>query len=242
MIKLYQFQRAFGVPNPSPFCMKVETYLRLTGLDYEISLVSNPAKAPKGKCPYIEDAGQAIADSHFILAYLKKAYGDPLGEGLSPADRAQHLVLTRMMEGHLYFTLLHGRWIQPQNAPFVRDLFFSSVPSLMRGLVFAMVQRQVGKVLHGQGIGRHTTEEIDQLAIEDLGALEAILGSQAYFGGDAPREIDCVAWGFIANALAEPFQSPVKDAAKAMPGLVAYSARMMEGVFPELAKGAAASA
>lgn len=240
MITLYQFRRAFGVPNPSPFCMKVETYLRLAGLDYEISEVIDPSKAPKGKCPYIEDAGRTVADSHFILSYLKETYGDPLGEGLSAADRAAHLALTRMMEGHLYFTLLHSRWIQPQNVPIVRDVFFGAMPWPMGGLIFAMVQRQTRKVLHGQGLGRHTTEEIDGLAIEDLRALDAILGERPYYGGDAPREIDCVAWGYIANALAEPFQSPVKDAAKAMPALVAYSARMMEGVFPELAKGGAA--
>ena len=240
MITLYQFRRAFGVPNPSPFCMKVETYLRLAGLDYEISEVIDPSKAPKGKCPYTEDAGRTVADSPFILSYLKETYGDPLGEGLSAADRAAHLALTRMMEGHLYFTLLHSRWIQPQNVPIVRDVFFGAMPWPMGGLIFAMVQRQTRKVLHGQGLGRHTTEEIDGLAIEDLRALDAILGERPYYGGDAPREIDCVAWGYIANALAEPFQSHVKDAAKAMPALVAYSARMMEGVFPELAKGGAA--
>jgi len=35
MIKLYQFHPAWGLPNPSPFCMKVETYLRMAGLPYE---------------------------------------------------------------------------------------------------------------------------------------------------------------------------------------------------------------
>ena len=36
MIKLYQFKPAWGLPNPSPFCMKVETYLRMAGLSYEV--------------------------------------------------------------------------------------------------------------------------------------------------------------------------------------------------------------
>jgi len=29
MIKLYQFPTAWGLPNPSPFCMKLEVYMRL---------------------------------------------------------------------------------------------------------------------------------------------------------------------------------------------------------------------
>jgi hypothetical protein len=32
MIKLHQFATAFGLPNTSPFCVKLENYLRMTGL------------------------------------------------------------------------------------------------------------------------------------------------------------------------------------------------------------------
>ena len=35
MLKLYQFERTWGIPNLSPFCCKVETYLRFAGIDYE---------------------------------------------------------------------------------------------------------------------------------------------------------------------------------------------------------------
>ena len=34
-IKLYQFPPALGLPNASPFCMKLETYLRMAGLPFE---------------------------------------------------------------------------------------------------------------------------------------------------------------------------------------------------------------
>jgi Glutathione S-transferase N-terminal domain len=53
MIKLYQFNPAFGLPNPSPSCMKLETYLRMTGIPFEIIPNASLAKAPKGKIPYI---------------------------------------------------------------------------------------------------------------------------------------------------------------------------------------------
>lgn len=36
MIKLYQFEPAFGLANASPFCMKLETYLRMADLPFEI--------------------------------------------------------------------------------------------------------------------------------------------------------------------------------------------------------------
>ena len=71
MIKLYQFQPAFGLPNASPFCMKVENYLRMAVLPYEIAPNASHFKAPKGKLPYIEDGAKVVADSSFIIEYLK---------------------------------------------------------------------------------------------------------------------------------------------------------------------------
>ena len=45
--------------------------------------------SPKGKFPYIEDNGKKIADSSFILAYLRATYGDKLGENtLNPQQQA----------------------------------------------------------------------------------------------------------------------------------------------------------
>jgi Glutathione S-transferase, C-terminal domain len=35
MIKLYQFAPAFGLPNASSFCLKLETYLRMVGIPFE---------------------------------------------------------------------------------------------------------------------------------------------------------------------------------------------------------------
>jgi hypothetical protein len=41
-------------------------------------------KGPKSKLSFIEDTGQRVSDSSFIIAQLKRRYGDPLGAGLSP--------------------------------------------------------------------------------------------------------------------------------------------------------------
>ena len=87
MIKLYQFNPAWGLPNPSPFCMKVETYLRMVGLPYEVINGVLPFKAPKKKLPYIEDGTQVIADSGFILKHLRQTYGDKLDENLSDHEK-----------------------------------------------------------------------------------------------------------------------------------------------------------
>jgi hypothetical protein len=50
MITLYNFGPAFGLPDPSPFVMKVETLLKMAKLPYRTD-ATGFAKAPKGKIP-----------------------------------------------------------------------------------------------------------------------------------------------------------------------------------------------
>jgi Glutathione S-transferase N-terminal domain len=46
-IKLFQFPRMFGIPNLSPFCCKLETWLRMAGVPYEV--VDTP-RGPRASC------------------------------------------------------------------------------------------------------------------------------------------------------------------------------------------------
>lgn len=73
-ITLYQPPPAFGLPNASPFCMKLETYLRMAEIPYQIKAASF-AQAPNGKIPYIEHNGRLIGDSSLIIDYLKQTFG-----------------------------------------------------------------------------------------------------------------------------------------------------------------------
>lgn len=41
----------WNVPNMSPFCVKLETYLRMAKLPYQTA-PGNPLQAPLGKIPY----------------------------------------------------------------------------------------------------------------------------------------------------------------------------------------------
>jgi glutathione S-transferase len=60
----------------------------MVGLPYEVVNGTLPFKAPKKKLPYIEDGAQVVADSGFIVDYLKKTYGDELDQNLSSAEKA----------------------------------------------------------------------------------------------------------------------------------------------------------
>ncbi len=178
MIKLYQFALAFGLPNMSPFCMKVETYLRMAGLPYECPRGADLFKSPKGKLPYIEDNGKIVADSTFIIDYLKATYGDPLDAMLTPRSRGLGVVIQRTFEESLYWPVLYSRWIEDAGYAKVNDAAFSGLKFPLRQLVPVFARRGLRRQLHGQGTGRHSRDEIYAIGCRDVSAVAELLGGQ----------------------------------------------------------------
>src|SRR5882672_9312533 len=138
MIKLYQFAPAFGLPNGSPFCMKLETYLRMTGQRFELVSNGNVLKAPKGKLPYIEDNGKLICDSTLIVDYLKATYHDPLDGWLSAEQKAIALAFQRLLEENTYWAVIHTRWVEPEGWAKTRIAFFGALPRPLKWFVPAL--------------------------------------------------------------------------------------------------------
>ena len=226
MITLYQFQPVFGLPNASPFCMKVENYLRMAHLPYEIAPRANHFKAPKGKLPYIRDNGKIIADSSFIIEYLKATYGDPLDAKLNSLEVAQVLALRRMMEENLYWVLAYWRWVEPQGWKVTKAEFFKPVPALLRGPISALARRGVTRQLWGHGMGRHSAEEVYHIGNTDITALADFLRDKPFFMGENPTSLDATAYAFLANITLVPMDSALKQYALKYPQLEAYCKRM----------------
>jgi glutathione S-transferase len=226
VIRLHQFAPAFGLPNASPFCMKLETYLRMAGLPFELVNDGNVLKAPKGKLPYIEDEGTAVADTSFIIDYLKGRYGDPLDAALSPMERAQATAFQRLIEENLYWAVVHTRWADDAGWAKTRVAFFGALPVPLRWFVPALGRRSVLAEMRGQGMGRHAAEEIHAIGCRDVTAIADFLADKPFMLGAQPTSLDATAHAFLANILWAPFDSPIQRHAKARPTLEAYCRRM----------------
>lgn len=226
MIRLHQFAPAFGLPNASPFCMKVETYLRMAGLPFEAVNDGNIMKAPKGKLPYIDDEGIVVADSSFIIEHLKQRHGDPLDAALSPLQRAQATALQRLLEENLYWAVVYTRWVQPAGWAMTGPAFFGGLPPPLRWLVPPLARRGMRASLRGHGMGRHNAQEVMAIGCRDITAVADWLGPQPYMLGDAPTSVDATAYAFLANVLWAPVQSPLQEHAASRPTLAAYCQRM----------------
>ncbi len=236
-ITLYQFTPMFGLPNPSPFCMKLETYLRLAGLAHKVVTLKSLKQSPTGKAPYIEIDGAVIADSGLIINHLERRFGHPVDGRLTLVQRAESLALQRLMEEHLYWVAVYMRWVDPGTRalwrPHMQKLL--GLPAFTMPIIARLAARGIMRTLRGQGLGRHTPEVIWQMGTADIQALAHWLGNRAWGFGEAPTAFDAGLAAIIGNIIRTPWDNPLRAAALKHTSLVAHFERMMARCFPELA-------
>lgn len=221
-IKLHQFPPVWG-RNVSPFTLKLETWLRLAGLPFEVVPVRNPKKGPKGKLPFIEDEdGTVLGDSTLIIEHLERTRGVDPEAGLDPIQRAEALALQRLFEDHFYFILVYSRWLDPDGWRAVRPAFFRFLPPGVRQTLPWLIRAKVRRDLVAQGIARHRKDDLYAMGRADLEAVSILLDDGPFFFRDRPTTIDAVAYGFLANLLLVPVETGLKRIGLEYANLLAF--------------------
>ncbi|MAR90110.1 MAG: glutathione S-transferase family protein [Pseudomonadota bacterium] len=230
-ITVYQFSRAWGLPNPSPFCMKLEGYLKLGGLPYRIVEQNDPRKGPKQKIPYVKINGQVMGDSEQIYEYLHSHQMLDLDQPLDQVTRAVHHAMRSMCDESLYFVMVYSRWMDDDNWDQVRDTMFGAIPKLIRPVITTQIRKKMQGDLIGQGMGRHNRAEVYSIGAKHIDALGTLLGDQPWFGGGQLVKLDVVAVSYLANILQPPIASPLKETVKKWPNLVSFTERALTEIY-----------
>jgi glutathione S-transferase len=233
MITLYGFGPAFGLPDSSPFVMKVETLLKMAKLLYRID-TDGFSRAPKGKLPYIDDDGVVVPDSTFIRWHLEKKYRIDFDYGLDAAQKATAWGFEKMAEEQLYWVLAHERWMIDTNFRKGPARSFCNVRAPVRTLVSAMVRRKVRAALRAQGLGRHSPVEILALGARSINAIADFLGDKPFFMGGEPTGADATMFAFVCAVLCPYFDSRLRGAAERRDNLRCYVGRMTALYYPGL--------
>jgi len=236
-IKLFQFPRQFAIPNLSPFCCKLETWLRITGISYDVVDTPDPRKAPKKKLPFIEDSGMRIADTSLIIDHLMKTRGVDPDAHLNTSERAIALLVQRTLEEHYAFVTVYTHFVRADGWKHTHTSF-ESVPAIVRPLAASMVRGHMKKILWMQGILRHSDEDIIEAALRDWRAILTVMSDGPFFFGDKPATLDAVMFGALATTVLTPIQSTVRNFLRSEPGIVSYAERMRTQFFPELTEAA----
>lgn len=236
MIRLYQTQRAWGLPNYSQSSMKLETWLRMTGLKYEIPPLDFRL-APKGKVPFIDDEGTLMGDSTLIVEHLQERYKVDPDAGLSSGERAVGLAFRRMIKENLFWSTLYSRYFEEQNWPIykalVADVLVPDQPAAEQDKVLDSFREYMRTQIQGHGMGRHSPQEIYRIGQRDLAAIADFLADKPFFMGETPTTVDATVDAYVANILFAPIESPLKEYGLTRRNLVAYCKRMRARFYPE---------
>jgi len=200
----------------SPFCLKLDLWLRATKIPFE--LLGVRTQGPNSKWPYIELNGAVLADSNIIIETLRTKFNADLNRGLTASQKAIGTAWQRLCEDHLYWVMLYQRWEGCWDD--VRRFFFPSLPFFIQ----RSIREKTREYLYGQGMGRMTAAEVELVGRQDFDALSAFLAERKtrFLVSDGITTFDCAAFGLLCNILNAPFMHPIVDYARSLKPLCDY--------------------
>lgn len=208
VVYLYQFSRTPLLPSLSPYCLKVETWLRLAGIKYENVDHKLKYRSKKGQLPFVELNGEEIADSVIIIKELAARFNHDLDLALTAEQRNVAHAMISMIDNHLAWVVMWWRTKYPDQVlkGYKVNLQHALGTRIPNGILnfcfkFAFGRKwfQGSKKVKAQGIGVHSPEEINAFGQSDLKVLSDMLADKPFFFGDEPTTLDVVVFAHLAQ-------------------------------------------
>lgn len=242
VVYLYQFARTTSLPSLSPYVLKVETWLRLTGLKYENVDHKFKFHSKKGQLPFIELNGTQIGDSTTIIKELSQKFEKDIDAGLTKEQKNISHAMISMVENHLTFVILSwraknpGEMINGYKINFQQSLG-SKIPNAILSFFFRLnYGHRASKIVKAQGIGVHKPDEIVELGKEDLNTLSELLADKPFFFGDEPSLLDIVVFASTAQIyfISDESKYALKEfMVEQCANLVGHVSRIKERCYPD---------
>jgi glutathione S-transferase len=228
-----------GVTDISLYVLRVECFLRLSGIPYAKKAVIPDKKVnPRRKLPIANVQGTMIDDSSRIIDHLKSKFETDPDATLTDQQRSTGLLLRYSIFGELYWVSYHMAVCTRQGRRTFVDVAFGSLPPGIKQLVVALVFRSIHACLDGQGVARMPSEQVAANGQNLVWAISQILGKGQYIlGTSKPTTYDCDVYSMLVILFHdEPIcQEPwVVNIKNECPHLVAYVDRLKDAWFPEL--------
>jgi glutathione S-transferase len=209
MLTLYSYPPLFGVADNNGYGLKVYAFLKLARVPFTHVHIFDASKAPRGQLPYIVDGDDAVGDSGTILNYLTAKYRLTIDAALTPAQRTQDLLTTRMLDD-LYWVMSYSRWKDERYWHLFRDALKREHPQLSdEGLMKA--KEFNAQRYYYAGIGRYDPDAAMARGLADLAAIAELIPTRGYVHGDKPTSIDAGLYGFVANIYFYDIDTPLKQ-------------------------------
>jgi len=238
IVYLYQFSRCPQLASCSPFCLKVESFLRMAEINYQNVDHKLRYRSKKGQLPFVELNGKEIADSDIIIKELSEYFGKNLDANLTEDQKTVSYALESMLNNHTSWIVRWWRFNNPQGFLDVTGLDLkqnlnSRLPKPFCNLGFKIFFKTRAKQTIGHGIGRHTPEEIHEFGKKDISRLSQALGTKQYFFGNEPHLLDCSAFAHLTQFIYTPFWELDKWIQENHQNLIDFVNRFKVRFFPD---------
>ncbi|XP_012724286.2 failed axon connections homolog [Fundulus heteroclitus] len=232
-IILHQFSRPkSGAPSLSPFCLKLETYLRMADLPYQNYF--DGKLSPQGKMPWIEYNQEPVYGTEFIIEFLEERLGVSLNKNLTLQERALSRAITKMVEEHFYWTMAYCQWVD--NLEETQKMLSVSGPlsDLLKWILSHLTGGILKREMYGHGIGRFSKEEVYSLMEKDMRTLATLLGDRKYIMGSKLSAVDATVFSHLAPAMwTLPGSRPEQLIKGELINLAMYCERIRRRFWPE---------
>merc|ERR1719373_466126 len=205
MVYLFQFTRSPQIPSISPFCLKLESWLKLHGIKYQNVDHKCKFRSKKGMLPFIEMNGEEIADSNIIIETLSKKFDKEMPAELTQDQKNVQHAMIAMVENHLHWTIVYWKSKDVDNILKgyklnLQSAIGSKAPASLLNFYFKYTFCRKGlKKVRSNGMGVHTAEEIENFGKKDLQTLSEMLGEKEFFFGDEPAMLDLVVFSHVGQ-------------------------------------------
>uniref|UniRef100_A0A7I4YCH3 GST C-terminal domain-containing protein n=1 Tax=Haemonchus contortus TaxID=6289 RepID=A0A7I4YCH3_HAECO len=233
IVYLYQFPRIKSVPNLSPYCLKVETFLKANKIPYEVCTLLM-GRSKYGLLPFIELNGEHIADSQIILHRLKTHFKvKPLP---SPKDEALARTIERTTENHTAPVIFKFKIVESSGNDYVMEMIPSlglpqAFTPILAPLTSCMIKRAVSKRV-ATSIGNFSDEDFKQLLRKDLDTYRDLLAGKKFFFGDEITSADCTLFSQLATTIYIPVDNYAKNVIQdEYPELVTFCDNIRDKIF-----------
>jgi len=184
--------------------------LRMANITYENVDIPIWVRSKEGTLPYVELNGVEYDDSSFIIRDLtklmkKESIDGPLSAEQKAVSRAyEQMVDTSTMPsfGYIRITEQFGEMMTEKFLGVRLPIYFRVLYPVW------WIKREGLKRLSAHGIGRHPPQEIIGIGLDDLKSISAYLSTKQYFHGDVPTKVDAVLFGYLAQIIYVPLDSP----------------------------------
>jgi len=224
MLKVYHPGSSLNMVSLSPFCLKLVTFLKYHQIPFTEEF-GIPNQGPFSKVPFVEIQGEKMGDSTMIMERLRRECQIPEPE-LSDTQKAIGHAFVRMTEEHLYWIMVHGRWVEEDTWAIIRKVFFGSIPPVIRQYIAYTSRKMAFRNLYSQGVGRLPKSEVYKRGERDLLAISHQVNQHGFIAGDTFSDYDIAIWALLQNLLVAEVPSPLTVMAKRIQPLQDYCHRV----------------